>query len=328
MNKKHQELFYHPLNSLTGFDEKARSCEIIEFDGQSILKLDGMIIFSKQIISDASIEVEILAQESCYSGIAFRLADDMNYELAYAVPHVSGQTDAIQYDPVFNGSNTWQLYNGESYQKAAEVPTGEWFSLRIDIIGHRIAIWVGNQPPLIIESLAHLQTSGPIGLWAFEPTFFRNLKVTTPRKIGDLKGKSARAPSGAVTAWKSQEGSVLNCEPNGILNLNRYMQPSKEEVKISCDFNLSTPTKVMIGLGFSDKLTLYIDGEEIFKGEHLFKGFDDTLSRGWVTSDNKNIELQVESGVHKIEAELKVTEPFGWGLIMTLSGQNFILQSP
>jgi len=95
MNKKHQELFYHPLDSLTGFDVKARSSEIIEFDGQSILKLDGKIIFSEQIISDASIEVEILARESCYSGIVFRLADDMNYELAYAVPHVSGQAEII-----------------------------------------------------------------------------------------------------------------------------------------------------------------------------------------------------------------------------------------
>ncbi len=328
MNKKDQKLFFHPLNSLTGFEVRARSSEITELDGQSVLKLDGMIVFSEPIISDASIEVEILAQESCYPGIAFRIADETNFELAYAVPHVSGQPDAIQYDPVFNGSNTWQLFNGESYQKAAEVPTGEWFSLRINIIGHRAAIWVGDQPPLIIEKLAHPQTSGPIGLWAFKPAFFRNLKVTTQREMEDQRGKSAQAPSGVISAWKLPGGKILTCEPTGILNLNRYLQPSQEGIKVFRDFHLTAPGKVAISLGFSDKLTLYIDGEEVFNGEHLFKGFDDIPSRGWVTSDYKNIELSLESGVHKIEAELKVTEPFGWGFIITLSGQNLVLQSP
>ena len=327
MNQKNNDIFFHKLDSLEGFEVKARSSEITKLDGQSVLKLDGMIVLSEQNISDACIEVEILAEESCYSGIAFRIADDKNYELAYAVPHVSGQIDAIQYDPVFNGSNTWQLYNGESYQKTAEVPTGKWFSLRIEISGDRAAIWVDNQPPLIVEHLAHSQKSGSIGLWSFKPVCFRNLKVTAPKEINDLKGKSAEAPLEAILDWKLTDSRILKCEPNGILNLNRYMPPPNNAMIVSRDFHLSAPSKVEIGIGFSDTLKLFIDGDEIFQGENLFKGFTDIPSRGWISPDFKNIELQLNPGNHRIEAELQVKEAFGWGLLLTLKGQNLTLQS-
>jgi hypothetical protein len=324
--KKPKEFLYHKLDSLEGFEVKARTAEITELNGSPVLKLDGMIVFSKQKFSDASIEVEILAQGACYPGIAFRIADDKNYELAYAVPHTSNQVDAIQYDPVFNMSNTWQLHNGEPYQKAAAVPTGEWFSLRIDITGHRAAIWVGDQSPLVIERLSHPPKPGTIGLWTFKPAFFRNLRITAPGEIGNLKGKSAQAPLGAINAWNLHGGGILKCDPTGILNLNRYMEPSKEAVKISRDFRLAASSKVVIGVGFSDILTLFIDGKEIFQGSHVFKGFGDIPSRGWVSPDYKKIELPLKAGSHKISAELKVTEPFGWGLIVTLNSQNLQLQ--
>jgi hypothetical protein len=327
MNQKNRDIFHHKLDSLEEFEVKARSCEITKIDGQSVLKLDGMIVLSEHNISDACIKVEILAQESCYPGIAFRIADDKNYELAYAVPHVSGQIDAIQYDPIFNGSNTWQLHNGEPYQKTAEVPTGKWFTLRIEITGDRAVVWVDNQPPLIVEHLAHSQISGSIGLWSYQPVYFRNLKVSAPKEIKGLKGKSAEAPLGAILDWKLQDGKILKCEPNGILNLNRYMPPSNKTMKVSRDFHLSAPAKVEIGIGFSDTLKLFIDGEEIFQGENLFKGFNDIPSRGWVSPDYKNIKLQLNPGNHTIEAELQVKEAFGWGLLLTLKDQNLTMQS-
>jgi hypothetical protein len=71
--KKPREFLYHKLDSLEGFEVKARTAEITELDGSSVLKIDGMIVFSGQKFSDASIEVEILAQGSCYPGIAFRI---------------------------------------------------------------------------------------------------------------------------------------------------------------------------------------------------------------------------------------------------------------
>lgn len=323
MNKT-GEIFYHKLDSLAGFQVKARTAEITEMDGGSVLRLDGMIVLPEQTFSDVAIEVEILAPEACYPGIAFRIADDQNYELAYVVPHASNLPDTIQYDPVFNMSNTWQLYNGGPYQKTSVVPTGQWFPLRIDIKGRRAAVRVGDQPPLIIEGLVHVHQSGAVGLWSYKPAFFRNLKITSAAEIKG-RGRPVKAPRGTVTAWQDQWGRILRCESSGILNLNRYMKPSGEGAKISRSFTLSGPARVVIGVGFSDELTLYVDGKNIFQGTHLFKGFKDIPSRGWVSPGQEKIELLLEAGSHKIEAELKLTEPFGWGLIVTLGGPNLQL---
>jgi hypothetical protein len=151
--------------------------------------------------------------------------------------------------------------------------------------------------------------------------------VASPEELGGLKGKSVEALPGAIMEWMSQDGRILECEPGGILNINRYMKPSNSAVKVFRDFHLSAPAKVKIGAGFSDILKLFIDGEFIFQYENLFKGFKDIPSRGWVTPGHKNIELQLNDGDHKIEAEIKTKEPFGWGLSITLDGPHLTLHS-
>ncbi|MCP4219659.1 MAG: hypothetical protein GY765_33815 [bacterium] len=319
--------FYHKLDTMNGFEVNAKTAEIAKPDNGYALKLEGMILFPDQKFRDARIEVEVFAQQPCYPGIIFRLADKENYELAYAVPHVTNQPDALQYDPVFNGSNTWQLYTGDAYQKAAAIPTGKWFSLIIDITDRQAAISIGGQPPLVVEQLAHTTQPGAIGLWTFKPAYFRNLKIT-PHGEGNLpKEKPVDAPLHAITAWKPGDGGVLKCEPNGILNLNRYMKLSKDAVTLSRQFHLPSASKVVMGVGFSDELALYVDGKQIFQGSHIFKGFQDIPARGHVTAGHKRFELSLPAGKHEIRAELKASEPFGWGLLVTLSGENLHLQA-
>jgi hypothetical protein len=74
---------------------------------------------------------------------------------------VSGEWDALQYDPVFHGSNTWQLYHGPGYQREAQVPTGRWFRLKVDTCGMRAAVSVDGQPSLEVERVQR-QLESPI----------------------------------------------------------------------------------------------------------------------------------------------------------------------
>src|SRR5436305_7133732 len=50
-----------------------------------------------------------------FMGAIWRVADTGNYEEFYLRPHQSGNPDATQYTPVFNGVSGWQLYHGERY---------------------------------------------------------------------------------------------------------------------------------------------------------------------------------------------------------------------
>jgi hypothetical protein len=116
---------------------------------------NGLALIPGRRTTDASIEVLIGADGPAYPGVAFRVADVLNFELAYASPHVSGEWDALQYDPVFHGSNTWQVYHGPGYQRATQVPTGRWFRLKVDFYGDRLVAWIfeSSEKTLLLTSL-------------------------------------------------------------------------------------------------------------------------------------------------------------------------------
>ena len=113
--------------------------EIITWQGREGLRLSGqgacLALLPELSLAQGRIEVDIGAEGPAYAGIVFRAFDTHNYELAYAQPHTSGKWDALQYDPVFHGSNTWQLYHGPGAQQVAQVPTGRWFRLSAEFRG-------------------------------------------------------------------------------------------------------------------------------------------------------------------------------------------------
>jgi len=116
------------LTSLYDLEVHAAQAELVTWGGREVLRLEnGLALAPGDRVKDASIEVLIGTDGPAYPGVSFRVADAQNFELAYAVPHASGGWDTLQYDPVFHGLNSWQLYHGPGYQREAQVPTGRWF---------------------------------------------------------------------------------------------------------------------------------------------------------------------------------------------------------
>ena len=317
-----KSLFSHRLDTFDNLDIRAGAAWVAEAAGGKVLELDGVVLVPDLELQDAGIEAEILAPAPCYPGIAFRFADLEAFELAYAVPAVSGQADALQYDPVFKGSNTWQIYTSPAYQRQAAVPIGEWFKFRADVVGTRAAFQVGDQPPLVVEDLARGTRAGRLGLWTYRPARFRNLRVAAPRSLEGLSGEKPQAPAGAIGAWWLEGTGRVAAEPNGVLNLNRYRAAADGEARLVRHFATDRETDLEIGFGFSDELELSLDGKSLFKGTHTFSGFETEGTRGWVRSGNRRVVAHTGTGRHRLEAILRVTEPFGWGLIVTLTGEG------
>jgi hypothetical protein len=157
------------------------AAEVVTWQGRSALRLSGqgasLAMIPGLSLSQGEIEVEVGSEGAAYPGIVFRASDTLNYELAYIQPHTSGKWDAIQYDPVFHGSNTWQLYHGPGAQQVAEVPPLTWCRLSIDFQDQRAVIRVGEQPPLLVSRLAHGYQAGLAGLWTYLPAHFSNLRI-------------------------------------------------------------------------------------------------------------------------------------------------------
>lgn len=312
-------------NDLTDLDrlqlQQARSAEVATFAGHRALKLDGLALLPDLALGDGCVEVSIAAEGPGYPGIAFRAADDRNYELAYAQPHTSRQWDALQYDPVIEGSNTWQLYNGPAYQAAVPVPTGEWFKLRVVMQGNRAAIRLDRERTLVVVRLAHGRAAGGIGVWTYRPAYFRDLRIGPAPEL-PAAGILPLAPAGTIAEWSLEGAGVVACEPGGILNLNRYLSITAGSARLTRRFETVVAGPVDVAFGFSDELALQLDGDTVYTGTNTFTGFADRAARGYVEPGAHVVRRILAPGEHTLQAELKVTEGFGWGLQVALRGRG------
>jgi len=316
-------LVEHTLTSLSDLEIRAAHADVVTWQGREALRLeDGLALIPGLQTTDASIEVLIGTEGPAYPGVAFRAADILNFELAYAVPHVSGQWDALQYDPVFHGSNTWQVYQGPSYQGATDVPTGRWFRLAVAFCSERATVSVDGQPPLIVENLARLITAGLFGLWTYRPAYFCDLHVSTCTELHAPQGEIPTAAEGTVDAWFVDGYGVVTCEPNGVTNLNRYLPTSSGERHMIRRFEMRAEGAVTFEFGFSDALSLELDGQVIFGGENTFKGFANRAARGYVEPGTHSLQQVLAPGTHCLAAVLGMSELFGWGLALAAHGEG------
>jgi len=66
--------------------------------------------------SDGTIEFELAPPGGIFAGVAFRMDNTADYEIIYFITSENGERwKAIQYQPVFSGETTWQLYNEAPY---------------------------------------------------------------------------------------------------------------------------------------------------------------------------------------------------------------------
>ncbi len=306
------------------------SSETVSWNGRRALRLSGqgpgLVLHRGLMLDRGRIEVDLGSEAAAYPGIVFRAADTRNYELAYAQPHTSGRWDALQYDPVFHGSNTWQMYFGDRFQRQAEIPLGTWIRLRLEFLGRRALLQAGEQPPLIVEPLAHAPGSGRIGLWTYLPAYFANLRVWDDAPTLAAMSPSAPVPfpEGFIREWFLDGYGAVQCEPNGILNLNRFLPASVREVRLDRRFELAGECRLKFHLGFSDELSLKVDGREIFAGRHTWKDTSEWADRGY-SSPDFCAELPLARGTHTLAADVKATEYFGFGLAVRVEGSPSFL---
>lgn len=309
--------------SLDDLQINAVQSDVVTWQGREALRLEnGLALAPEGGVQDASIEVLIGTDGPAYPGVAFRVIDALNFELAYAVPHVSGEWDALQYDPVFHGSNTWQLYHGPNYQNEAQVPTGQWFRLKVDYCDSRATVAVDGQPPLVVERLAHSLAAGMFGVWTFRPAYFCDLRVSTCERLGIPSREVPSITKGVVDTWFIEDYGVVACEPNGVINLNRYLSTSMQKVRLVRHFETSREGEFTCEFGFSDGLLLELDGEVVYHGENKFAGFADRAGRGYVELGMQSVQHLLPAGSHSLAAELGVSEGFGWGLILAARGEG------
>ena len=94
------------------------------------------------------------------------------------------------------------------------------------------------------------------------------------------------------------------------------------EVRLIRRFEMPQEGEVTFEFGFSDVLSLELDGQVIFSGENTFKGFADRAARGYAELGMQSLQRVLAPGRHCLTAMLRATEPFGWGLALAAYGKG------
>lgn len=272
-----------------------------------------------------------------FVGLVFGAADSGNYELIYLAPL------EIQYDPIMNGSMTWQIYNGPSYQKPLPNTTGEWRDLTVEVDPQGAKVYFGNssaEPSLVLSSLQHGGQSGKVGVWSYLPAYIRNFSIEEIHPVPLFRNTTALdalISETFITEWHVSSPFIKDrplephwtpalVEENGVLNINRIHRAEPgAAVEVKSTFRLAEQQETILTLGFSDSIRLWINDTEVYQGNWCW---NPPVEDGRIRPDFANVPVQWRRGLNSIRAELLRKEDFGWGLAVKtgLSHMTFISQ--
>jgi len=321
---------------------EAKQSRLEEYRGKRCLALDGGSAELADVeFRDGVIEFEVaFGPERGFVGAAFRIVDDGNYEHFYIRPHQSGNPDANQYTPVFNGVSGWQLYHGEGYGAPVTYGYGEWIPVRIVVSGTQAEIYVGDleKPAVFADELKRPVTSGRLGLTARNaPARFASFRYTTgppPRFAGAVK-RSRPARLGTIATWRvskpfaedtldgvvaltakekaGRSWSSLACESSGLANLARLAGTAKGANTVFARAVLvaNEPKTVMLAFGYSDRVRVFLNDRLLYSGDNGYMSRDYRYlgTIGYFDA----VALPLAKGEN--ELWLAVSEDFGgWGV--------------
>ncbi|SEM91723.1 hypothetical protein SAMN04488505_10740 [Chitinophaga rupis] len=321
----------------------SRQADMVQetYMGRESIFLKAGDIYLKDVgFLDGTIEYDInFPKERNFPGCYFRMQDTAELEIFYVRPHQSGNPDATQYTPFFNGEAGWQLYHGKGYSEAFDLKFDFWHHVKIDVHGLQAEIYIDDmQTPLMkVTELKRAPKAGGIGLSSGgAPVHYANLQYTLRPAVASSPAPiPANGTGGLITRWQVsnvvssslfekkyqltpaiKQGltwTTQQTEPSGIINFSRFGRLTKTEnavvARISIESGLEQ-TKTL-SFGFSDFVTVYLNGQALYAGADPFMSRDYRFL-GSIGFFDK-VFLPLKKGTN--ELWFVVAENFGgWGL--------------
>ncbi len=273
----------------------------------------------------------------------FRRQDEQNYEEYYLRPHQSGNPDAMQYTPVFNGSSGWQLYHGENHSNKYRFKENEWMHVKLVIVDNRMEVFIDNMntPVLHVFDMKRALAPGSVGIaTSLMSARFANFEVQNLEShqfVSEQKQIPARAPE-VIGKWEVSgvfsnkklghtlsgelmsglQWQTLESEYSGVANLAQINPLSEEMNTVFAKFTVTSDRDRVKQLlfGYSDVARIYSNNTAVYEGQHIFRSRDYRYlgTVGYFES----VFLDLKKG--KNEIWFAVSENFGgWGVMARFS---------
>ena len=310
---------------------------------------NGVAWLRDSSFADGTIDFDVaLHGHASFTGIAFRGISDDDYELIYLRPHLSRRPDALQYTPVYNGGEAWQLYSGPGYTAGAELPLNRWLHVKLVVSGYTARLFVDGaaNPQLTVTSLRHQWTRGRIGLWgSLGGANFSNV-IVSPAETTAPAARPAEPPperhilakwelspafeTAAVkddalpdrTALGASAWTPVTAERSGLVNIAEYRRRTRSSASsLALVFARSVVTaprgqRMKLVFAYSDRVHVFVNGRLVFAGDSTFQSRDPSFL-GVAALGPDAIYVDLRPGPNEIV--LAVSEKFGgWGFAARL----------
>jgi len=281
------------------------------------------------------VEVDVaLTGSRSYPGIVFHLQSPREYEHIYVRPHRAGlYPDAVQYAPTANGISSWQLYNGDGFTAATELPENEWVTVRLEFAGTQARLFIGDadSPVLHVQDLKLGEQGGTIGVSGpvDGSAYFSNFRYRAEEPAFEPLPEPEKVP-GTITEWSISQPFQLDAidlglppdaqdvedlrwtsvvaEPTGLLDIGRHV--GRTGSLPDCVFARAVipsdgERTMRLDFGYSDAVSVYLNGRRLFEGGSAYRqrdpsflgiiGYFDSLFLPLVEGDNTLDVIVVES---------------------------------
>lgn len=322
--------------------------EFKKVDGRRSMELDGRATLTDFSFKNGTIQVDIYANYlRSFAGLFFRQQNG-NSDEVYMRMHKSDKFDALQYTPIFHGESNWQLY--KEHQAKVVFNKMGWNTLRVEVVKYTAYIYVNEELVVVVPKLKAENGKGSIGLWAGFGNIFSCMKVNSEVGKRTKVLYPDKVMKEVITSWEISEpqryesDNVLDSslfsnehytkvatEPSGLLPISKYVvKPSQggfeknQQDYIIAKLTLKSKkeqTKKLF-FDFSDKIVLYLNGQEIFKGDNSFRSKGDAY-QGHVSMERNSVMLPLSKGRNSIHAVV-LEKANGWGLMGKFEDLNSI----
>lgn len=315
--------------------------EITNYLGRKSIRINRGIADLKDLqFKNGTISYDIAMEEKRgFSGVFFRWNDN-SAEYFYLRPHMSGNPDANQYTPRFNGLAGWQLYHSPRFAAPTVYRFNEWISVRLVVKDNKMDVYIDSEEPVLhVDNLMGPKEAGIVRFGGAAQDFhISNVRVIpsddvetigTPAPRAELPDNLIRTFQVASTAVAAEDveakstlrpallqGQVwqtLEIDESGAANLARVSGRTQEvnTLLVRKKLTADRAKTVRFQYGFSDRVTVFLNGKAIAYGDDTYQTRDYRHLGTMGLYDS--VFLPLKAGENNLI--LAVTEGFGgWGV--------------
>lgn len=297
------------ISSAQSMDESAwelseNGAEWVDYMGRRSIRLNNGGAELKDLpFRNGTISFDIaMENKRGFAGVYFRWNDN-SAEYFYVRPHMSGQPDANQYTPRFNGLAGWQLYHSPRFSTAVDYKFDEWFTVKLVVKDRKMDVYVDSDEPLLhVDNLLGPDAAGSIRFGGARQNFhISNVRVTPSDAVETVGSAAAKAelpenlitefsvatsavPSSAIegkteldqSLLEGQVWTTLEIDESGSANLARVSGRTREvnTLLVRTIFDADSPKTVRYQYGFSDRVTVFLNGKAIAYGDDTYQTRD------------------------------------------------------